>query len=52
MKLTALALLMGVNTIKLNRPHERNYFASGVLDDEVDNMAKTYAQEHGFVQTG
>ena len=53
MKLTlAIALLMGVNTISLNRPHERNYFAAGVSDGEVDVMAKSYAQEHRFAQIG
>ena len=49
MKFAAFALLMGVNTIHLNRPYERNYFAAGVTDDEVDTMAKTYGEEH-FIQ--
>ena len=39
-----LALVMGVNSLNLNRPHDRLniFFAKGVTDDEVDQMTNEY----------
>ena len=50
MKFTiVLALVLGANAITLNRPHERNYFTTGVSEDDVDEMARVYGKDH-FVQ--
>ena len=47
MKLTiALALILGAYTMKLNRPHEKNYFAAGVSEDDVNVMANDFGNQH------
>ena len=36
------ALVMGANSLSLNRPHDHTFFADGVSEDEVDQMTKEY----------
>ena len=38
MKFAIAALVMSVNSIKLERPHEKMLFATGVDIDEVEQM--------------
>ena len=48
MKIALVALIMGVNSFRLTRPHERSYinFADGVDEDEVDEMGRSFVIEN------
>ena len=52
MKFALIAFLMGVNSISLNRPHERLNtqltFENGVNRSDVDEMAHDYAKVHAY----
>ena len=44
-KIALVALVMGVQSVKLNRPYEHYLFADGVSEQDVDQMANAFVED-------